>query len=70
MKGKELPMSEVRILKIRSCPSILKVSEVTPGSYVCIDPIVFKKGIQTLIDSPPSIEEKTEKVKKTAKKPD
>jgi hypothetical protein len=50
---------------------LLKVSDEQPGNYVCMDPTEFKKRIQALIDtsdslSPPSIEEKPVKVKKTA----
>jgi hypothetical protein len=50
---------------------LLKVSE--PGSYVGNDPAEFKKAIQALIESseslsPPSIEEKPAKAKKTATK--
>jgi hypothetical protein len=59
------------IMAVLIAEGLLKVSE--PGCYVRIDPSEFKKGIQALIESseslsPPSIEEKPAKVKKTATK--
>jgi hypothetical protein len=54
------------IMAVLIAEGLLKVSDEQPGSYVRIDPAEFKKGIQALMDSPPSVEDKPAKAKKTA----
>jgi hypothetical protein len=51
------------IMAVLMAEGLLKVSE--PGSYVCMDPAEFKNAIKALMDSPPSVEDKPAKAKKT-----